>query len=271
MSRVFFDRELDCAASWWRIYRRDGVTLGFTTHDRDLWFDGIRHRAAPGMLPSAIRRTIGFDDDESEVEGAISHAAISAVDLAEGRFDGARVESGIVGWEQLEAATLHSGSIGTVAQEAGGFSAQLKSAKADLQVDPIPLSSPGCRARFCGPDCALNPQAYERIARILSVDADANRIVTDLVDHRPFAFGELRFLDGPKTGDDARILTATEGFLVLDRPLDPATVGGTRVRLREGCDKTVATCASKFGNARNFRGEPFLPGNDLIAQYPMPR
>ena len=52
MSRVYFASELETAATWWRIHRRDGISLGFTTHDRDLWFGGILHRAAPGMLPS---------------------------------------------------------------------------------------------------------------------------------------------------------------------------------------------------------------------------
>ena len=46
---------------------------------------------------------------------------------------------------------------------------------------------------------------------------------------------------------------------------------GLRVRLREGCDRTIATCTSRFGNAVNFRGEPFLPGNDMLAQYPVAR
>ncbi|WP_375291655.1 DUF2163 domain-containing protein, partial [Qipengyuania sp.] len=57
MSRVFGDRELDTMAVWWRIWRADGVALGFTTHDRDLTFAGMRHRAAPGLTPSAIRLT----------------------------------------------------------------------------------------------------------------------------------------------------------------------------------------------------------------------
>ena len=46
---------------------------------------------------------------------------------------------------------------------------------------------------------------------------------------------------------------------------------GLRVLLREGCDRTVATCAARFGNAVNFQGEPFLPGNDMLAQYPVAR
>lgn len=271
MSRVFFDRELDTAAAWWRIYRNDGVTLGFTTHDRDLRFDGLLHRAAPGMLPSAIRKTIGFSDDEGEVSGAISHAAISEADLAMGRYDGARVESGIVDWETLEASVLQGGSMGTVSRDGGRFGAQLRSIKADLEVDPVPLSSPTCRARFCGPECSLNPVKHETVAIVSSVDADTNSITTSLSDHQAYVHGELRFLDGAMAGLSAVVLAANGSRVTLDRPIDMEGIAGTRVRLREGCDRTIATCSSRFDNARNFRGEPFLPGNDLLARYPMPR
>lgn len=96
MSRVWFSTELETVASWWRILRRDGVTLGFTTHDADLWFDGVMHRATPGMVPSAIRRSADLQADSAEVQGAITHEAIAAADLAAGRFDGARVMIGLV-------------------------------------------------------------------------------------------------------------------------------------------------------------------------------
>jgi hypothetical protein len=61
------DPELATLAFCWRIERRDGVCLGFTTHDRDLVIDALRYRAAPGMLPSAISRTDGFDAGSLEV------------------------------------------------------------------------------------------------------------------------------------------------------------------------------------------------------------
>jgi hypothetical protein len=53
-------------------------------------------------------------------------------------------------------------------------------------------------------------------------------------------------------------------------PLVAGTPLGTRTELREGCDHTIGTCAERFGNAANFRGEPFLPGNDLLARYGQP-
>jgi hypothetical protein len=40
------------------------------------------------------------------------------------------------------------------------------------------------------------------------------------------------------------------------------------VEVSEGCDKSIATCAGRFGNAANFRGEPYLPGVDLLTRYP---
>ena len=59
--------------------------------------------------------------------------------------------------------------------------------------------------------------------------------------------------------------------LMLAGRIDPDWSPGMRVQLREGCDRTVATCAARFGNAVNFQGEPFLPGNDMLAQYPVAR
>ena len=59
MSKVFFHQELEGVATFWRIERADGVALGFTSHDRDLWFDGLLHRAAPQCRPGAGQRRGG--------------------------------------------------------------------------------------------------------------------------------------------------------------------------------------------------------------------
>lgn len=81
----------------------------------------------------------------------------------------------------------------------------------------------------------------------------------------------LRWIDGPLTGIAHSIVDAQENTVTLADPLLPEVQPGRRVLLREGCDRTLATCADRFGNALNFRGEPFLPGNDMMARYPVPR
>jgi uncharacterized phage protein (TIGR02218 family) len=82
--------------------------------------------------------------------------------------------------------------------------------------------------------------------------------------------GSVRWVDGPHAGLTMEVIEADEAGLVLDTPLDPGLAPGTRALLREGCDHTLATCAARFANAANFQGEPFLPGNDLLARYPGP-
>ncbi|PKP61094.1 MAG: hypothetical protein CVT87_07460, partial [Alphaproteobacteria bacterium HGW-Alphaproteobacteria-9] len=89
--RVFFDRELDTVATFWRIYRRDGAALAFTSHDRDLTFGGITHRAAPGMIPAAIRLTVELSNDSAEAQGALHHDSIREEELAAGLFDEAAI------------------------------------------------------------------------------------------------------------------------------------------------------------------------------------
>jgi hypothetical protein len=74
-------------------------------------------------------------------------------------------------------------------------------------------------------------------------------------------------LSGPQTGLAFGVIDAHEDWLTLDRPLVSGVVPGTLAELREGCDHTITTCAARFGNGVNFRGEPFLPGNDLLSRY----
>ncbi|MGI9376445.1 MAG: DUF2163 domain-containing protein [Tsuneonella suprasediminis] len=272
MSRAFFTRELECVATFWRIYRRDGVALGFTGHDRDLTFDGIRHRAAPGMLPSAIQRTAALTGDSAAMQGALAHDAISATDLAAGRFDGARVEAGAVDWESGESMVLYSGTIGSVSQDGAAFSADLLSAKAVLDRDVVPRTSPTCRAAFCGPQCGLSAARFTHEARVDRVDFAANAVTFSgaLPASDAMLCGTVRWIDGPQAGLAMEVVAAGEAGLTLATPLDLALSPGTAAVLIEGCDGRLATCHQRFANARNFRGEPFLPGNDLLTRHAVP-
>ncbi|MDZ4308364.1 DUF2163 domain-containing protein [Allopontixanthobacter sp.] len=270
MSRIFFAQELEGVATFWRIHRRDGVTLGFTSHNRDLWFGGILHRAAPGMVPSAIRRTADLSPDSTDVTGALGHDSISAADLALGRFDNAQVQIGAVDWETLEFAALYNGSIRTVSAEGGSFSAELRSAKSELELDFIPRTSPTCRAQFCGKGCTLSLARFAHEAALGELDLAANTVRFEGIDAPLFAEGEIRWVDGPQAGVRMLVIEVKSGGLALDVPLDPGLAPGTRAILTEGCDHTLAVCSTRFGNAVNFQGEPFLPGNDLLARYPSP-
>ena len=268
MSRIWFAQSLETVATWWRVDRCDGVSLGFTTHDADLWFDGLLFRSSPGMAPAAIRRSTGFDADSAQVDGAITSADITEDDLAAGRYDGAHVVVGLVDWETLEHTPIYSGAIGAITEDAGSFSADLQSRKADLARDPVPRTSPCCRANFCGLGCGLSAPRFTHEA-VLTAQDSANNAVSITCDATADQMmgGQLRWLDGPYAGLAMGIVGVAGAGLVLDLPLDAPIAAGARAIVVEGCDHTLATCAQRFGNAVNFRGEPYLPGNDLVVRY----
>ena len=255
-------------AFFWRIERRDGVTLGFTSHDRDLQLDGVALRSAPGIHPAALRLTTDIAGDDAQMDGALTHDAISADDLAAGRFDGAAVDVGTIDWQSGAARVLFSGSIGETEAGAEGFSAQLRSLKAALEFDPVPRTSPGCRARFCGPGCNLSPARFTAEAIVTAIDGPADAVAFAGIAAADHVFGEVRWLDGAAVGLRHAVIAQGDGMLILDAVIPQGVAPGTRAQLREGCDRTIATCAARFGNAVNFRGEPFLPGNDLVTRYP---
>lgn len=271
MTRIWFTGPLETVAAYWQVLRRDGVALGFTSHDRDLWIGGILHSATPGMVPSSIRMSADFEPDSAEVQGALSHDSISAHDLAKGLFDGAGVRIGVVDWETGEHEVLYRGTIGSVSEEEGRFTAELASRKTELALDPVPRTSPGCRAAFCGPGCNLPAVAHTHEASLLAVDEDANAIAINApLPGSLYVAGQVRWLEGPHAGAIMTVMASGATGLVLDTPLEPGLSPGTRLLVREGCDHTLDTCATRFGNAVNFQGEPYLPGNDHLLRHPAP-
>ena len=54
--------------------------------------------------------------------------------------------------------------------------------------------------------------------------------------------------------------------LFLPMPFDVRV--GDPVTISAGCAKTIAVCRDTFDNVENFRGEPYVPGNDLLFRTP---
>jgi uncharacterized phage protein (TIGR02218 family) len=271
MSDPWLEGPLTCAAYGWRLERRDGVTLGFTSHDHDVEIDGILLRASPGMMPSSISETLGLDVDGLDVRGALTADAIRADDLRAGRWDGARLTIFLFDWSNPAAGKriLAVGELGAISHGDAGFEAEFRGPAARLDIPVAPYTSPGCRAQFCDAACGINAQRFTRIVTAEAVSgADVQLSGSVVLTSGAYDFGQLRWLEGPNAGLRAEILANTPSTLQLVAPPPYPVLPGTRVALLEGCDKTIATCGSRFGNAINFRGEPYLPGNDLLTRYP---
>jgi uncharacterized phage protein (TIGR02218 family) len=264
----WLDGELTSLALCWRIDRRDGVTIGITAHDRDLTIDGLVYRAAPGMTPSAINRSASLDADSMDVTGALTSNAIGEADLLAGRWDGARVELFATDWRDPGAQVpLGEGTIGAVETRGDVLTAELRGASAALERPVAEETTPECRAMLGDRRCRVAMAGRRRFARVTGVAGALLTLDATEPGGNAYGGGRLRWLGGSNSGLEDAITRSEAETLILRRPPRFDAVGAL-VEIEQGCDKRLATCAERFGNAANFRGEPWLPGIDLLTRYP---
>lgn len=258
---------LSTLAFCWRMERRDGAGLALTSHDEAILEEDVEYRSDPGVVPAAITQSLGVEPDSAEVAGALSAAALTEDDLNFGRWDGARVTLLAADWEGgSNAVRLGGGELGEVAVSGSSFSAELHGAASRLSEPVCPSTSPECRAELGDKRCRVDLAGRSIRARVIAIDGPEIQLDRSLDDR--FLFGRLRYLAGANCGASSVIL-AVAGDTVRVRDLPKAAVeAGCVIAISEGCDKSLETCASRFQNAVNFRGEPHLPGNDLLTRYP---
>ncbi|UIJ45857.1 DUF2163 domain-containing protein [Sphingomonas cannabina] len=265
----WLDEPVTTLALCWRLERRDGVGIGLTAHDRDLVIDGNIYRASPGMVPSAIKRGDGADPSSMDVSGALTSAAIRERDLLAGRWDGARVAIFAVDWTDTgRRIALGEGTIGAVETADGNFTAELKGVAAVLDAPVCEETSPECRAELGDRRCRVAMAGRRRFARVTA--AEDETVTLDVAEPvaNGWGGGRLRWFGGANSGLEDAIVASSGAMVTLRTVPRFVPAPGDRVEVIEGCDKSLATCAARFGNAVNFRGEPYLPGIDLLTRYP---
>lgn len=263
----------------WALRRRDGVTLGFTDHDRDLVVDGVTCRADSGMTARSLHQTTGLSVDNTEAFGALSAAAITEADLAAGRFDGAEVRVYLVNWQSPEDhIEQFRGRLGEITRSAGSFKAELRGISDQLNRPQGSAYTARCGAVLGDQRCRfdLAQPGYFVTRQVETVEDGRVFLFPDLS-----GFGDRWFEDGRlevQSGAAAGLV----GVVKIDRNEDGGrrielwqsigapVVAGDSVRILAGCDKRPSTCRTKFANFLNYRGFPHIPGEDWLASYPVP-
>jgi len=259
----------------WRLTRRDGETLGFTDHDRDLSFDGTTFEAASGMTATELKDTVGLSVDNLEVDGAITSELMRENDLAAGHYDGAHVEIFRVNWSDVDQRVLmRRGKLGEVTRTQSAFTAEVRGLSQELQQPRGRVFQYTCDAVLGDARCgvSLDQPSYRASATVIAVIETATVKVSlaDVFDDGWFTRGTARSTSGSNA--DAtfaikqHVADGTNATVTLwTEPVHGIEIGDTFL-LTAGCDKYLDTCASKFTNHENFRGFPFMPGNDVLTR-----
>ncbi len=252
--------------------------MGFTDHDRDLFFDGVIFRASAGLSATEAENGLGLSVATSEAAGALSDDSLSESDLLNGLYDNASVETWLVDWTDAQDRTLLDvATMGEVRRGERAFSAELRSSAHFFDQTQGRAFQRSCNADLGDARCKVGLGAF--VASGLVAEFSGGVLTLDLegaFDSGFFANGRLRFSNGANSGVAATIKSHRQenglrAAIALWTPPGGAIAPGDAVSLTAGCDKSASTCQGKFGNIVNFRGFPHMPGNDRVIAYPNSR
>ena len=262
----------------WAINRRDGQVFGFTDHDLQLQFEGISFRADTGMSAKALVHGTGLAVDNTEALGVLSDLAITEADIDAGRFDGAEVRSWLVNWRNPEERMLRfRGTVGEIRRGSGAFQAELRGLTEALNQPQGRVFQRPCTAVLGDAGCRfdLDTVGYFHEGPLGPVTRGQvfSFAPLELFVPRWFERGMLRMMSGQAMGLSGIIKhdqAKPDGSRVIElwEPLRAPILLGDLVRIEAGCDKRAETCRLKFANLLNFRGFPFIPGEDWLVSVP---
>lgn len=268
---------------------------------------GITFKSAAGLMPSSFEQAME-QPTTLEMTGIFDSVLFDRDDVLAGKWENARVEIFVRSWDTTAVnygeLIIFSGFLGEFRDYQLYFKAEGRGLMSKLSQDAVWVTSRACRVKQfrnaqCGHTAAtvvINATTYQ--VAYTDVTALSANVVSkekyELYVHNSFFTG-LGFNVPPDGFFNNGLLTSTFGNLVgqsreisrsytgtvsgvastifiLKRPFPEAARGGSpatreKFTLVAGCNRTIEDC-KKFGNAVNFRGEPFVPGLTAISRVP---
>jgi uncharacterized phage protein (TIGR02218 family) len=257
----------------WRLTRRDGVVIGFTDHDRDLTFDSTMFEAQAGFTATEIRDSVGLSVDNLEVESALVSDRLDEAGLAGAKFDEAKIEIFRVNWQSTDQRVLmRVGSLGEVRRAGTAFAAEVRGLAHYMGQPSGRLYQHNCDVDVGSTRCGINLNAagFKGTGDVVAATSRRRFSAAGLDGFAAgwFTRGLLTFTSGANAGRAIEVkrhtLAGGAATLELWQETAEPIATGTTFTVTAGCDKALATCATKFANTLNFRGFPDMPGNDFL-------
>jgi uncharacterized phage protein (TIGR02218 family) len=261
--------ESTTTTAWlWRVTRKDGAVYGFTSHDQDITIGGTTYAAATGFSASAARARLGASVDGLDLSGAISGDAITTADILAGVWDGADVVISICNWADTSqgAMTIQTGTLGAMQLAGDGYVCEIRSLSQGLNNTVGRVLTRRCDANLGDARCGVNLASYTVTGTATADSPDWQSFAADSL---PASIGGLlTWTSGANDGHAIEVKTASGVVICLRLPMPSAISAGDAYTVTAGCDKNLSTCRDTFGNVKNFRGCPHIPGPDAVQEYP---
>jgi uncharacterized phage protein (TIGR02218 family) len=260
--------------------------LRYTSHDQPITYDGKTWALGPLIARGSTKLSIGVSVDTLDV--TITGRATDTINgvplmsfIARGGLDGARLTLERVfaaNWSTAPAGTvlLFSGRISEVDMDR--YEARL-TIRSDLEVldvkVPRNLYQPGCLNTLFDNTCGLARTAHTVTRTASGPTGSTQRQFNYTRVHAHdgtasyYGLGVVKFLTGANAGISRTVkvhsvVDASNAALQAIAPWPFAVASGDTFTLSPGCDKTKATCTSKFANVIRFRGTPYIPVPETV-------
>lgn len=254
----------------WKFILKNNDIIGFTNSNKDFVYNNVNYNHFSSCDIDNLKSNLDIENDNFEISNFISSDLIKYDDVLSGKYDNAKIEIFIIDLSNLNdgRVVLLNGRISDIQLKNNVFIASVSGLKDELNKTLCDVYSPICRASFCDTKCKLNKNNYtfsgivSNIVDKYSFYTNNNTILSKSENY--FQNGVIEFTSGLNINQKTEIKQSLNGLFILSTEL-PYTINiNDEFNVVTGCDKKFKTCCSKFNNAINFRGEPHLPGIDLL-------
>lgn len=250
----------------------NGEKRFYTDFSEDIEIEGITYYSAARLQRSSISLVAGLDTSNFDLIILYNDNYIRKGDVKSGLFRGAyfKIESIIADNPSLGKMTFLSGRVGEAALKRVKVQYTLHSISDELNVKRARVTVASCPwdlGDMKKGRCMKDVSSYTIPVTVLSVLDNGNFGVssTFIPTNQAIYFeGYIKFTSGLNNGliESIRIPVFTEGFtrLWLNNIMPFNVAVGDTLNIYAGCDKTLSFCDTKFNNASNFGGQPYVPG-----------
>ena len=215
-----------------------------------------------------LKTNIDVEEDNGEISNLIVSDIIESNDILSGLYDGADVELFLLDKITNEKIILLNGIISSIEYKDNIFNAKVKGLKSKLNKVIGEVYTPLCRCKFCDKKCGLNKNDFTFNGEIFSIisNTEFQTNSSDIINKADgyFENGVIEFISGKNNGFKTEIKQFKNNSIILSTELPYELKSGDQFKITVGCDKEFSTCCNIFNNAINFRGEPHLPGIDVL-------
>lgn len=253
-----------------KITAKDSTVYAYTDHDFSLTVDGVNYVPAPGLQRINLSSSTG--DAVSNQEFGSAWVDAPEEDLIAGKLDNATIEVAFCSWKNpaYGKTVIDKGTLGIIQWTADGFRADMHSHMRALQRNiSFPVTA-NCRHQLFSNfsddklgACTLNKASYTYTGSVKAVLTSKLKFTTNGLS-QPDGWctnGILTWTSGPNAGLSSEVKSHTVGLettIELFLPSFTTISVGNNFSITAGCDKTHATCKTKFNNIPNFGGFEFI-------------